>query len=245
MPIFRLSKTIEFPPPELAEPNGLLAIGGDLSPGRLIEAYRLGIFPWYSEEDPILWWSPSPRLVLFPEEYHLSKRLARFIRKNPFTITVDKSFEDVIKNCALPQKNREETWITSDMKRSYCHLHEIGYAHSIECWEGSNLAGGLYGIILDRVFFGESMFSNVSNGSKVALHYLVRHALNRGIKMIDCQIKTEHLLRFGALEISGDEFREKLSEYIHSTRPQKKWRLQSTNKEGIGSADACQEEKSV
>jgi len=245
MPLFQLNNTIKFPLPELAEPNGLLAIGGDLSPDRLIEAYRLGIFPWYSEKNPILWWSPAPRLVLFPDKFHLPKRLARLIRQHVFTVTADTAFFQVIENCAQRKVNPEETWITPDMKRAYCRLHELGFAHSIECWEGSVLAGGLYGIALDRVFFGESMFSNVSNGSKIALHYLVQHSARNGIRMIDCQMKTEHLVRFGAQEISRVEFQEKLHDYVRSTAPQKKWRLQNTNKKGIGSADACQEEKII
>ncbi len=240
MPLFQLNNTIVFPPPDLAEPNGLLAVGGDLSPGRLIEAYRQGIFPWYSENEPLLWWSPAPRLVLFPEEYHLPKRLARLIRKDVFTVTADTSFPRVIELCAQPGKNRPETWITAAMTEAYTLLHALGYAHSIECWQGNTLCGGLYGIVLDRVFFGESMFSMVSNGSNVALHHLVNHSRQIGIKMIDCQMKTDHLMRFGARELNRKDFQSKLNTFICKTDPQKKWRLHNTKKEGFGYADACQ-----
>jgi leucyl/phenylalanyl-tRNA--protein transferase len=224
MPIFRLSNDIEFPPPELAEENGLLAIGGDLSIQRLLKAYQMGIFPWYSEGDPLLWWTPAPRLVLFPEEFHTPRRLARTIRKQVFSVTTDTAFTEVIKKCAgFTGKNREETWITPEMQAAYCNLHEHGYAHSIECWQQESLAGGLYGIVLDRVFFGESMFSLEKDASKVALHALVQHTKMSGIRVIDCQVKTAHLTTLGAREISRESFQDLLLRYVGNIQPQKNW----------------------
>jgi leucyl/phenylalanyl-tRNA--protein transferase len=243
MPIFRLNRTVDFPPPELAEPNGLLAVGGDLSAARLLSAYRQGIFPWYNENSPILWWSPAPRLVLFPGEFHLPRRLARSMRRKKFTVTADRAFARVIEGCAqFRGRGREQTWITPAMTESYIRLHELGYAHSIECWHGGMLAGGLYGIALDRVFFGESMFAAVTDASKFALHALIGHARSADIRLIDCQVRTGHLLRFGAREISREEFQNLLARHIRHTEPQKKWRLQRTDKEGIGHTGACQEE---
>jgi len=227
----------------MAEPNGLLAIGGDLSPARIIEAYRQGIFPWYAADDPILWWSPAPRLVLFPEEFHLPRRLARTIRQKIFTVTADTAFDDVILHCAAVRIEAEvETWLTPEMIKAYRLLHKLGYAHSIECRRGAELVGGLYGIALGRIFFGESMFSLTGNASKIALHALVRHARATGIRMIDCQMRTEHLIRLGARELSRKEFQEILNRFVYPVAPQKKWRLRHADKEGIGTADACQEE---
>ncbi len=226
MPFFQLTDDILFPPPEFAEPDGLLAIGGDLSPPRLITAYRQGIFPWYSEGEPILWWSPAPRLVLFPEQFHLPRRLARTIRKQVFQVTTDTAFADVISSCgSLRKEAGEGTWITEEMKNAYIHLHELGFAHSVECWRKGELAGGLYGVCLDRVFFGESMFSRKTDASKVALAALVRHAEDMGIRAIDCQMSTAHLLRFGSREIDREEFHEILEQFIQTIAPQKKWRL--------------------
>lgn len=226
MPIFRLSSTVDFPPPELAEPNGLLAIGGDLSTDRLLTAYRQGIFPWFNEGNPLLWWSPAPRFVLLPHEFHVPRRLARSMKKKKITVTADTAFARVLENCAeFRGKNREQTWITSEMKSAYIHLHELGYAHSIECWQDTVLAGGLYGVALDRVFFGESMFSRVRDASKIALHALVQYALLAGIKVIDCQIRTPHLAGFGAREVSRQDFQGMLIRFIRNTEPQKKWRL--------------------
>jgi len=226
MPVFQLSRDIVFPSPELAEPDGLIAVGGDLSPERIIEAYRSGIFPWYSEGDPIMWWTPSPRLILFPEEFYVSRRLARTIRQNVFSITADSAFEKVITNCAAKRsENRIETWITREMINAYCHLHELGYAHSIECWKENKLVGGLYGIAIDHVFFGESMFSNISNSSKIALNALVRHAKETGINFIDCQMRTEYLVSHGARDISRIKFEELLNKNIRKITPQQKWRL--------------------
>lgn len=227
MPVFQLGKEILFPPTELAEPDGLLAVGGDLSPERLLDAYRLGIFPWYNEGDPILWWAPAPRLVLFPDEFHLPRRLGRDIRRNTFTLKADTAFRLVIEQCAGTRTARGEgTWVTGDMIEAYCRLHEQGFAHCIECWQDTDLVGGLYGVVLGRVFFGESMFASVSNTSKLALYALVRHALQTGLQMIDCQMKTNHLARFGAREITGSEFQKLLQQFVSPIKPQKKWRLQ-------------------
>ncbi|PIE55635.1 MAG: leucyl/phenylalanyl-tRNA--protein transferase [Desulfobulbus propionicus] len=226
MPVFRLPEEYIFPRPERAEPDGLLAIGGDLEPARLIAAYRHGIFPWYAEGEPLLWWSPSPRLVLFPEEFHLPRRLARTLRQQRFTITADTAFEEVIASCAAsPGRPNQETWITSDMQQAYCRLHILGYAHSLECWEKERLVGGLYGIALDRVFFGESMFTAKNDGSKACLTTLVSHASALNIELIDCQMTTAHLQRFGAREISRRHFQELLHRAITVCAPQKKWHL--------------------
>ena len=225
----------------MAEPNGLLAIGGDLSPGRLLAAYRQGIFPWYAEGDPILWWTPAPRLVLFPEEFHLSRRLARVIRQQVFSLSADQAFRQVMERCAgIRTATRKETWINPEMVEAYCRLHHQGFAHSIECWQDSTLVGGLYGIVLGQVFFGESMFSEVSGASKVALYALVRHALATGLRLLDCQMRTEHLVSMGAREISRAHFQQLLDELATPVSPQKKWRLRRTEREEIGPTDACQ-----
>ena len=213
MPIFQLTDNLVFPPPELAEENGLLAIGGDLSPERLLLAYRSGIFPWYSEGDPILWWSPSPRLVIFPDEFKVPRRLARFIKQQKYKMTIDCAFQQVIASCASASGRQEEgTWIDQDMIEAYTILHAQGWAHSVECWQDDELVGGLYGIALGRVFFGESMFSLQPNTSKVALIFLVEQLQKWDFNLIDCQMKTEHLLQFGAREIPGTEFQTILAQ---------------------------------
>ena len=224
MPVFQLTEKIVFPRPDLAEDNGLLAIGGDLRPERLIAAYRSGIFPWYSRNDPILWWSTSPRLVLFPAEFRISRRLLRDIRKPLYRITMDRAFEQVITSCARVRTDRdEETWISAQMREAYCTLHRLGYAHSVECWHGEQLAGGLYGVTLDRVFFGESMFTILKNGSKLALAALVGFLKRRNVQLIDCQMTTRHLLGFGAREISGTEFQGHLKTLIQTLSPDGAW----------------------
>jgi len=226
MPLFQLGPDIVFPSPTLAEPDGLLAIGGDLSAPRLIAAYQQGIFPWYSEGEPILWWSPAPRLILFPGEFHLPRRLARTIRKQIFTVTADTAFADVITACgSLRKESGEDTWITKAMKTAYIHLYETGFAHSVECWHDGELVGGLYGVCLDRLFFGESMFTRKTDASKVALTTLVRQAEKIGIQAIDCQMTTAHLLRFGSRELNRQEFQELLNQLVQQITPQNKWRL--------------------
>ncbi len=228
MAVFRLlPDPFVFPPPELADPSGLLAVGGDLSVERILTGYRQGIFPWYTADQPILWWSPDPRLVLFPEEFHLPRRLARTVRQQVFTVTADQAFEKVMEQCATVRLAQgEQTWITPEMLEAYVKLHQLGYAHSIECWQEGKLAGGLYGLCLDRVFFGESMFSRQRDSSKVALVFLVRLASTIGIRLIDCQVVSSHLQRFGARAISGARFRSYLDQFIVRDKPQEKWRLQ-------------------
>ncbi len=223
MPVFQLTEKIIFPPPELAEENGLLAVGGDLSTERLLLAYSKGIFPWYSAGEPILWWSPSPRLVIFPDEFKVPKRLARFIKQQKYKVTMDHAFGQVITACASAADRQEKgTWIDRDMVESYTRLHELGYAHSVECWMDDELVGGLYGIALGKIFFGESMFSRQSNASKVAFVYLAEKLLERGFDLIDCQLKTEHLMQFGAREISGNEFQDHLAHGV-SLATRGKW----------------------
>ncbi len=226
MPIFRLTEDIIFPDPALAEENGLLAIGGDLTPDRLLAAYRLGIFPWYSAGDPILWWFTSPRFVIFPERFKIPKRLARYIKKQLYRVSFDEAFAQVIASCASVTRMHEEgTWITEEMQEAYIHLHSLGFAHSVECWHGTTLIGGLYGVAMDRVFFGESMFTLMSNGSKIALASLVQYLNMRGFKLVDCQMKTDHMLQYGACEISGWQFRDYLKKFIAKTSPQGKWKI--------------------
>ena len=224
MPVFQLTDDPFFPPPELASEDGLLAVGGDLSLPRLLMAYRSGIFPWYSPDDPILWWSPNPRLVLFPEEFHLTKRLARTIRQNVFEVTFDTAFKEVITNCAqVRTKNGEGTWIDEAMQDAYCGLHEIGYGHSVECWQAGKLVGGLYGVAIGSIFFGESMFSLTSNSSKVAMASLVEHLKKNNFDLIDCQIGTSHLKSLGAREITGAEFGKHLAKAVDRPTRQELW----------------------
>lgn len=216
MPVFTLSKRHSFPPAHLAIKEGLLAVGGDLTIDRLLTAYRNGIFPWYAEGDPILWWSPDPRLVLYPDELRISRSLRRVINKNIFHITFDNAFEDVIRGCAETKRSYGDgTWITDEMRDAYCKLHRQGYAHSVEAWQSERLVGGLYGVILGRVFFGESMFSEVSNSSKVAFVRLVENLKRMKFELIDCQVKTDHLVRFGAREIPRKFFLEQLKKAVN------------------------------
>jgi len=207
LPIYRLTNDLIFPPAEYAEPDGLLAIGGDLSVDRLLLAYRSGIFPWYSDDDPLLWWSPNPRLIIVPDEFRISKSLRRVIRSGRFTVTMDTAFRDVITACAdMRGPGRDGTWITEEMANAYCALHHAGYAHSFECWEEGGMVGGLYGVSIGAAFFGESMFSRASNASKVALAALVDHARAWNFLFIDCQMTTSHLLSLGARELSRKRF---------------------------------------
>lgn len=212
MPLFRLSQqTIAFPPASLAPGHGLLAVGGDLSVERLLLAYRMGIFPWYSENEPILWWSPDPRLLLYPEELHVSRSLRKTLRQGVFRTTMDRAFDEVIRACArTPRRSQPGTWITPEMIEAYGALHRAGYAHSLEAWTGDRLAGGIYGVSLGRCFFGESMFSRVSNASKVALVTLVEHLRRQGFAFLDCQVRTGHLVRMGAREVPRSLFLSQL-----------------------------------
>jgi len=198
VPVFRLDERLIFPPPELAE-DGLLAVGGDLSPDRLLLAYAMGIFPWYDEGQPILWHSPDPRLVLAAGELHVPRSLERTLRRGTFRITFDVAFGRVVDACAAAKRpGQNGTWITGEMRRAYKRLHRLGYAHSAEAWLGNRLAGGLYGVSLGGAFFGESMFAGAPDASKAAFVALVRRLEGWGIALIDCQVATEHLERFGA-----------------------------------------------
>ena len=224
MTVFLLTDKIVFPPPHLASGEGLLAIGGDLSRERLLLAYRMGIFPWFSDDEPILWWSPDPRLVLYPREIRISKTLKKIIRKGVFTVTVDSAFVRVINQCAqIRLENNQGTWIVEDMIDVYCKLHESGFAHSVEAWRQGELAGGLYGVSLGRCFFGESMFTRVSNASNVALVTLVEYLNKLSFDMLDCQLTTKHLLRFGAREIPRARFLKQLEESLKAPTKKGKW----------------------
>ena len=209
MPVFALDQEIIFPHPFLSEPEGLLAIGGDLSAKRLLLAYRWGIFPWYHDDQPILWWWPSPRLVLRPSEVHISHSMKNLLHRNPYQITINSNFPEVMIRCGrVERKGQEGTWITPDMIDSYVMLHQLGYAHSIEVYEDDELIGGLYGIALGKLFFGESMFAEKPNASKIAFIHLARHLHQCGFDRIDCQQDTPHMRSLGAGLISGDEFLE-------------------------------------
>ena len=226
MPVFLLGKELAFPPPQLAERDGLLAFGGDLSPQRLLLAYREGIFPWFSEDTPISWWSPDPRLVLFPEQLRISRSLRKVIRQKRFQVTADRAFRQVIGHCASnPLPGRDSTWITSGMIEAYCRLHELGYAHSLECWKEGELAGGLYGISLGRLFFGESKFSLLANASKVALAKLSEKMIEWEFDLIDCQLPSPHLLRLGAREIPRNEFLQLLKKGLRFEDKVGKWEI--------------------
>jgi len=213
MPVYRLVEELVFPPPSLAEPNGLLAVGGDLSTPRLLLAYSMGIFPWFNDDDPLLWWSPDPRCVLFPEQLHVSRSLGRTMRRGLYRVTFNKAFGEVIAACAgVRQEQGEETWITLEMLESYQRLHRQGYAHSVECWQGDQLVGGLYGVCLGRFFFGESMFHRHPDASKVAFAALVQSLRVQNFLAIDCQLPTSHLHSLGACDISRQDFLDLLVE---------------------------------
>jgi leucyl/phenylalanyl-tRNA---protein transferase len=208
MPIYQLPPQPLFPDPRLADGSGLLAVGGDLSPARLLGAYQRGIFPWYSEGQPLLWWSPDPRMVLPVEELHVGRSLRKRIRKAPYRITLDRAFARVIDACgAVPRPGQHGTWITADMRDAYVRLHHLGYAHSVEAWdEEGRLVGGLYGVSVGRAFAGESMFARADDASKIAFVHLVRQLHAWGHPLIDCQMHTHHLARFGAREVPRETF---------------------------------------
>jgi leucyl/phenylalanyl-tRNA---protein transferase len=214
MPLFALSNDLIFPPVHLAEPDGLLAVGGDLSAERLLLAYKKGIFPWY-EGEHILWWSPAPRFVLFPDELKVSKSMQQLTKKNAFIFTINKAFSEVINNCkTISRHDQAGTWITDEVKKAYIHLHKLGYAYSAEAWLDNELVGGLYGIRLGKVFFGESMFSKKSNASKFAFIKYVQALTLEDVTIIDCQVYTEHLESLGARMIEREEFIDLLKKYI-------------------------------
>jgi leucyl/phenylalanyl-tRNA--protein transferase len=213
-----------FPPLEhaLREPPGLLAAGGDLKPARLLAAYERGVFPWYSAQQPILWWSPDPRMVLFPEEFKCSRSLRKTLRNGPYTSRVDSNFSATIRGCAAPRRTGPDTWLNNDMIASYEELYELGFGHSIEIYEADELAGGLYGIQLGQVFFGESMFSRRRDASKVALARLVDECRARDIQLIDCQVASSHLASLGAREVSRGQFAALLQRYARR-QPRGSW----------------------
>lgn len=204
----------EFPDPNLADADGLLAIGGDLSPEMLIKAYQIGAFPWFNEDEPIMWWCPNPRLVLFPKEIYVSKSMKQFLRKEVFSYTMDQCFLEVIETCRKTRLEEGGTWISPEIIEAYTQLFTLGIAHSVEVWNGENLVGGFYGVQLGKVFFGESMFSLESNASKAALIFFSLHCMQEGIEIIDCQQSTAHLLSMGAREISRIDFLEILAKNI-------------------------------
>ena len=224
MPVFLLSDRLFFPPPCLARKDGLLAVGGDLSRNRLLLAYRMGIFPWFTNGDPILWWSPDPRLVLYPSELKISKSLKKVIRKGMFRVSMDTAFERVIQGCAQVRlENNEGTWITEEMIDAYRRLHTDGFAHSVETWLDDELVGGLYGLSFGKCFFGESMFTRITNASKVAFVALAEHLIAASFDIIDCQVATEHLVRFGARKIPRDAFLKQLKQAPGAPTIRGKW----------------------
>lgn len=219
------SRDIDFPDVELAlkEPDGLLAVGGDLSVPRLLQAYRQGIFPWYGPGQPILWWSPDPRLVLYPERLHLSRSLARTLKKKVFAVTMDTAFESVIHACAAPRADDSGTWITPEMEQAYLDLYRQGHAHSVECWLEGQLVGGLYGVSVGRMFFGESMFATATDASKVALAGLTQQLARWDFRLIDCQVHTSHLVSMGANTMSRNEFVYVLKKACALPGPESPW----------------------
>jgi leucyl/phenylalanyl-tRNA---protein transferase len=228
MPIFRLREDPIFPSPDNADPSGLLAVGGDLSSERLLEAYRLGIFPWYSEDQPILWWSPDPRLVLQLGDFKVSRSLRKTLKNGVFRVTLDHAFEDVIRACSsIPREGQSGTWITKEMKEAYIDLHGLGYAHSVESWFGEKLAGGLYGVSLGRAFFGESMFHLKTDASKVALATLVEKLKSWNFDFIDSQMTTEHMLRLGAKELPRRIFLKRLQSALRHPTKRGRWRIEN------------------
>jgi len=217
---------VRFPPPEASNSDGILAFGGNLSPGMLLSAYKQGIFPWFSDGDPILWWCPDPRFVIQPDRLHVSRSLRRTLRSGRYHCTFDTSFADVISQCArVERRGQDGTWITDDMADAYLRLHELGFAHSCETWEGDLLVGGAYGVSLGRVFFGESMFSVASDASKVALVTIVRTLEQRGFGLIDSQVRTNHVASMGGIDIPRDEFLVRLAEGLSHDTIRGDWSL--------------------
>ena len=214
MPLFVLDNELVFPPPHLAEPDGLLAMGGDLTPERLIVAYRQGIFPWY-DGDHILWWSPDPRFVLWPHDLKIGRSIKPLLKRNAFEFTINKAFSEVIHQCKkITRPGQDGTWITDEIEKAYIKMHELGYAHSAEVWQEGKLVGGLYGMKMGKVFFGESMFSKVSNASRYSFIKYVEHLITEGVELIDCQVYTEYLESMGAVMIPGHRFLGLLKDFV-------------------------------
>ncbi|HKP65091.1 MAG TPA: leucyl/phenylalanyl-tRNA--protein transferase [Casimicrobiaceae bacterium] len=226
IPILRTGTLDPFPPVEsaLTEPDGLLAAGGDLSPARLLAAYRLGIFPWYSRGQPILWWSPDPRTVFETERMHVPRRLARFLRTCGWMLTADTAFETVVRACAAPRAGQRGTWLDPDMRKAYQRLHALGHAHSVEAWHGDALVGGIYGVSIGRMFFGESMFSAADNGSKVALLALGKALRGWGFPLLDAQVASPHLFTLGAREIGRADFSARVAALTAQSGAEGTWR---------------------
>ncbi len=216
-----------FPPVHLAmrDPNGLLAIGGDLSPQRLLRAYSQGIFPWYNPDEPILWWCPNPRAVLVPAHFHMSRSLGKSLRRANYAVSMDRAFSEVLAACAGDRRSSRGTWLGEEMQQAYQRLHRLGQAHSVEVWRDGTLIGGLYGIALGAVFFGESMFSRADDASKIALYWLSRQLVQWGFQMIDCQVSSAHLLGLGAVEIERSQFLAQLSAALAAPGHQAPWRF--------------------
>jgi leucyl/phenylalanyl-tRNA--protein transferase len=224
MPIFPLTDALVFPDPKYANPDGILAIGGDLRAERLLLAYEKGIFPWYSKGQPILWWSPDPRFVLWPEDLKVAKSMRPILNQGVFQVTYDQAFEAVISHCQqTPRPGQHGTWITGNMLQAYHELHQRGLAHSVEVWQAGDLVGGLYGVSIGDCFFGESMFTHVSNASKAGFITLMRDLRDDGIRMIDCQVYTQHLESLGAAEIPRAEFLHKLRAFLAPPTRQGNW----------------------
>jgi leucyl/phenylalanyl-tRNA--protein transferase len=224
--VFRLPREVAFPEPGRAEPDGLLAVGGDLGPERLLAAYAAGIFPWYGPESPILWWSPDPRLVLEPARLHIPRSLARTRRRTPYQFTSDAAFERVLRACAeIDRPDQDGTWITREMAEAYLRLHELGFAHSFEAWDGEALVGGLYGVSIGAAFFGESMFAARADASKLAFVESVQWLAAQGVQLIDCQVRTEHLVRFGAEAWTRDRFLAVLAQALRQPTRRGRWSL--------------------
>ncbi|MEO0581153.1 MAG: leucyl/phenylalanyl-tRNA--protein transferase [Bacteroidota bacterium] len=224
MPVYQLPDEPIFPHPQLAEPDGLLAIGGDLSVDRLIQGYATGVFPWYNEEEPILWWSPDPRFILYPDQLKVSKSMKQVLRRKTFEITYDQDFGQVIRNCQqIPRPGQAGTWITPDMIAAYEALHQEGWAHSVEVWQQGQLVGGLYGVSLGTCFFGESMFAKVSNASKAGFITLIQDLKAANFQLIDCQIYTAHLASLGATSISRLTFLEHLNAFLEHQSIRGNW----------------------
>ena len=226
MPVYRLPTAHLFPDPNDAEPSGLLAVGGDLEPSRMLLAYCSGIFPWYSEGQPILWFSPDPRYVLYPERLHVGRSLAKIVRRGDYEIRVDTAFEAVVANCqSTPRPGQYGTWITEAMRRSLLRLHQMGVAHSFEAYQDGRLVGGLYGLSIGSFFAGESMFAHAPDASKVAFVWAVAQLRGRGVGLIDCQVETEHLARFGAVHISRKQYLSTLAPLVAREVPPERWTL--------------------
>jgi len=227
VPVYRLGDSLSFPPPEEADASGLLAVGGDLSPDRLLLAYSNGIFPWPLVERPLLWFSPDPRMVLKPAELVVSRSLRKTLRRSGFEVRLDTAFHRVVDRCAeVPRRGEAGTWITSDMANAYARLHELGFAHTAETWQDGELVGGLYGVSLGNSFFGESMFADRPDASKIAFAVLVRQLAAWGFDLIDCQVHTEHLARFGAREWTRRRFLTALRRSLAAPTRRGAWKLE-------------------